>query len=51
MIYNNAKVDVKTYYQPNEIDNLKLFVLDNLKFIQQQKLSSVNDKIKKIKRR
>jgi hypothetical protein len=51
MIYNNVKVDIKTYYQPSEIDNLKLFVLDNLKFIQQQKLSSVNDKIKKIKHR
>jgi hypothetical protein len=51
MIYNNVKVDIKSYYQPNEINELKQYVLDNLNFIKKEKLSNINDKIKKLKRR
>jgi hypothetical protein len=51
MIYNNVKVDIKSYYQPNEINVLKQFVLDNLNFIKEQKLSNIANKIKRLKLR
>jgi hypothetical protein len=47
----NNPVDVKNYYQPNELEEIKKYVLNYLVYQKEKKLQVINDKMKKIKRR
>lgn len=37
--------DIKAYFTPNEINELKKFVADNLNYKEKDKLSAVNERL------
>lgn len=50
-LYNGNKVEIQSYYHPTEIFDLKNFIVDNLQFVLEQKLSTINAKIQELKHR
>lgn len=50
ILRDDVVVDVQSYYHHGEIDRLKMFVLDNNKFILERKLSNITTKMTRLKK-
>lgn len=49
MLKPNQRVDITSYYQPGELDQLRFYVVNNQQFETQQKLQAINAKINRLK--
>ena len=51
MLKNIPQVDVKQYYQPGELTNLKKYVVNNENLLLEEKIAEINKRLNKLYQR